>query len=161
MCFVLAVAFERRSSTGGDGESTEEQSLCDLGRRKRTSFQSASLSAVSPHEDKGKEGDVMEEEFRRVFGESSKEVVEREIGEESASESEEDRDGSEPEGGGRAQLGPRSVQELVPPLCEGKSRITQACEKGAERGRRTDDRDRLHCTRTASMRRKRRKVCHL
>ena len=63
-------------------ESTEGQSFCDLGRRKRASFQSASLSAVSPHEDKGKEGDVMEEEFRRVFGESSKEVVEREIGEE-------------------------------------------------------------------------------
>ena len=50
-------------------------------------FQPASLSAVSPHEDSLKEQedkgeDAMEEDFQRVFGEGTKEVVEREIGEE-------------------------------------------------------------------------------
>ncbi len=36
------------------------------------------MSAVSPLEDKGEEGDAMKEELRRVFGESTEEDVERE-----------------------------------------------------------------------------------
>ncbi len=74
----------------------------------------------------------MEEEFRRVFGESIKEVVERDRRRGSVSESEEDRDGSESEGGGGEQLGLRSVQELVPALCEEKGGVVWTCEKGAE-----------------------------
>ncbi len=60
----------------------------------------------------------MEEEFRRVFGEISKEVVERDRRRGGASKSEEDGDIPEPEGGGGAQLGSWSVPELVPALCE-------------------------------------------
>ena len=45
------------------------------------------MSAVSPHEDslkeqEGKREDAMEEDFQRALGEGTKEVVEREIGEE-------------------------------------------------------------------------------
>jgi hypothetical protein len=99
-----------------------------------------------------KRGNVMEEvlesvwrEFKRGRREREKERERaRDRGRGSASESEEDRDGSEPEEGGRAQLGPRSVQELVPTLREGKSRIVRAGEEGSERGRCTVNRDRLH-----------------
>ena len=45
------------------------------------------MSAVSPHEDslkeqEGKREDAMEEDFQKALGEGTKEVVEREIGEE-------------------------------------------------------------------------------
>ena len=60
----------------------------------------------------------MEEEFQRVFGESTKEVVEREIGEEAVRARARKTEAVPSQGGGGAQLGPRSVQELVPPLRE-------------------------------------------
>ncbi len=40
------------------------------------------MRAVSPSENPEGEGTAMEEEFRRAFGEGTKEIVEREIGEE-------------------------------------------------------------------------------
>ena len=40
------------------------------------------MRAVSPSENPEGEGTAMEEEFRRVFGEGTKEVVEREVGKE-------------------------------------------------------------------------------
>ncbi len=87
----------------------------------------------------------MEEEFRTVLGESSKEVVEREIGEEAVRARARKTEAlPRPERGGGAQLGPRSVQELVPALCERKGGITWARDEGAERGRGADKGAGLH-----------------
>ncbi len=73
----------KKGGARGDGESLEGKSLGDFGRGERAGFQTAGVSAVSPHEDrrqveKAKEKNKMEEEeFRGVFAESPEEVVER------------------------------------------------------------------------------------
>ncbi len=56
-----------------NGESIERQALRDSGRGARTSFQTAGVSAASPHEDdrqgeNAEKEDRMEEKFRRVCG---------------------------------------------------------------------------------------------
>ena len=81
------------------------------------------MSAVSTHEDEqegqeDKREDVMEEELRRVFGESSKEVVEREIGEEAVRARARKTETVPSQRGVRAQPGSRSFPELVPELCQ-------------------------------------------
>ena len=75
----------------------------------------------------------MAEEFRRVFGESAEEVVERERrGDVGEAGSQESGDSAERQGGGGAQSRPRGVQELVPTLCERTSGVVWACEEGAK-----------------------------
>ncbi len=97
---------------------------------------------VSPHEGeqeckKGKKGDALEEEFKRVFGESTEEVVERErrgeVGEEAARTRARKTEAVPSMRRSRgAQLRPLGVPELVPALCEGKGGVVWTCEESAK-----------------------------